>query len=232
MSATRERPSSFGPEEAAEIFREAAGEGVARVGTSPERLDLEELKRIGAEAGIDPAAIERAANAVGARSPRYVPRSATKDALRVERTEALSLTADRFDVAADVLRDVLGEGEVRMLGTSLVWTSRADPRKDTLEVRLKPLDGRLLLQAELRRAPGDLKPPVAGALVGALVALFGTLVTIPSAGEPLGLAYAGLAGVALGAAFWKGGAVLWSSRSRRLQRDLARIVRSLRGVLA
>jgi hypothetical protein len=221
-------PRRFSPAEVDEVFRRAGEvEPVAREG----ELTLAELEAIGAEAGLDPVAVRRAAASLA------VPGAAVKHSavaggpthLQLELTFPAPLTPELRARALDALRRVTGTHgtaqEVPAIGgptPGLSWLAARGastlrvtltPQGDVTTARVAQSLGEHALGAHLGMLTG-------GGIVGTVAAIGTWFAT--AAAEPAALA----AGAAVVASYF-GARRLVARRGRAAQREVAALVAAL-----
>ena len=132
-------------------------------------LTLAEVERIGAEAGIDPAHLRRAAADLAAGIPR-ASAAETDTHVMVERWVDASLTAEAWEDVVARLREArpLSDGAVRRVGTSHEWVQTSGEAV-MLTATLSERNGRTRIR--LRRLMGTTSPKIEGKIAGALVGL-------------------------------------------------------------
>ncbi|NNF38082.1 MAG: hypothetical protein HKN71_05415 [Gemmatimonadetes bacterium] len=213
---------------AADLDRDVGGTGVAR------GLSLAELRDIAAEAGIDPAAVTRAAGEL-----RTLPTSRAGATLLgaspvVRRTAAVAarLSPDALSRLVDVVDDeVPAQGTVGEALGSVRWTS--SNRFLSRQVVIQPGDGETVVRVEERftnRVRGILHgiPATYGGGIALVVAIEAAAAG-PGAATAIAVGGA-IAGMGLGRALWS--AIRGGSRRRvdrlaeRLEDEAAELARS------
>lgn len=148
-------------------------------------LTLAELEEVGAEAGIDPSHLRRAAAELEGSpvSPDLAMRLAGAPiSFVLERTAPGELSEAELEELVPLLRaHALGQGGASVVGKTLTWTSRSDANTSSQQVLVSSVDGRTTIRIDERLGG------YAGALFGGLMG-----------GGGIGLGLGG--GVALGLA--------------------------------
>src|SRR5512140_754737 len=154
---------SFSQDEAEEILQRAARLG-ARPGAYGSELFLSDLKKIAADAGIDPRQIEQAIAELEAR-PSWAERVFLGGpvALELERTVPIEVPAQAFEQLLPEIQHVLGDvGNVSVLGNTFTWTSANQHNGSATQVTVARRAGEVELRATARLGG------VAGGLLGGI----------------------------------------------------------------
>jgi len=167
---TRTSDRAFTQDEAEQILQRAAKLGAQ--GSGRAELLASDLRKIAAEAGIDPVAIDRAIAELDAR-PSVSERIFLGAPLSVqlERTVEVDLPATEFERFLPEIQRVLGDvGHASMLGNTLTWTS-ADPKGAAPTQIIISRSGRKLLiraSARMSSTAGGLLGGIGGGVGGGL----------------------------------------------------------------
>jgi hypothetical protein len=231
MSDPREPRRRYGDKEIGLILKRATELQKQEPTSSAERggLTLAELEEIGAEAGIDPRLLRRAAaeldaGAVGATAEGLTRLVGAPLAIQYDRTLPGELTeADFMSLVPEIQKVAEGHGHAGLLGNTLTWQSRTDEGGRSLQISVSSRDGRtqILISERLGQHAG---------------ALFGGLVGGVGGGAGLGIGLGvGLGALqsALFAVAWPVGVVVGSfTLARSIYRStFKRRHRLLRGLL-
>jgi hypothetical protein len=188
-------PHRYTDREMAAILKRAAelGEKESQLGSG---VSLDELERIGEEAGIDAALVRRAAAELGKKAERPSGWARlTGGPLRLSYVWEVDgeITAAEHEVIAEALLDVVDEpGQPSTVGRTFSW--RATRQGRDLMITVAPKDGRTVIRLEerLQQLAGGVWGGVFGGVGGGLVPLLaiGGFALGPLAGAlsiPLGL---------------------------------------------
>ncbi len=221
---------SFSQDEAEVILQRAARLG-ARPGAYGSELNLSDLKKIAADAGIDPRQIEQAIAELESR-PSWAERVFLGGpvALELERTVPVDVPAQAFEQLLPEIQHVLGDiGSVSVLGNTFTWTS-AQPQSGTAtQVSVARRAGEVEIRATTRL--GGVAGGLLGGIGGGVGGGFGPAAAmgVYNLTQSAPLAAAAVAGV-VGGAFFLARAIYSAvarSKERKLRRLLDRIAERL-----
>jgi hypothetical protein len=208
MFAMSIRDPTFSDDEVGEIFAAAAerqSEAEDATAVSGGGHSLAELKRIGAEAGIDPAHVEAAARALVRRAGRLPSgQHGARHAVEVKRTLPAATDDGAWQRVVRALREEFRcTGVTTRFGETREWISSAEgPSTAAIEARLETEGGETRLVLRQDRGAYRQLGTALGLGFGGTGAIFAGLMAVGNfAGPPLALP---LAFLGLGAATWAG----------------------------
>jgi hypothetical protein len=214
---------SFSQDEAEEILQRAARLG-ARPGAYGSELNLSDLKKIAADAGIDPRQIDRAIAELEAQ-PSWAERFFLGGpiALQLERTVPVDVKPEVFEQLLPEIQHVLGDvGTASMLGSTFTWTSANMHGGAPTQVTVSRRDGEVEIRATSRlgQLAGGLLGGIGGGVGGGFAP--GGAMAIYHVTQSAPLAAAGVLGVVTGA--WLLARTIFGLISRSKERKLHKLV--------
>lgn len=169
MTEHEDLPRRYVDSEVSRILERAADlqleEGAG--GTGADGLTLRDLEQIGAEVGIDPRHLRRAAAEMvpgGSRPSRWTWFTGGPTTLRLERTVPGEVPDTAFEVIIEEIRRSAGSpGQPSLLGRTLTWRSEGPSQATSVEVTVTSRGGQTSIRIE-ERLHG-----LAGALFGGIM---------------------------------------------------------------
>jgi hypothetical protein len=139
-------------------------------------LSLAELEEIGAEAGIDPRLLRRAAEELEASGAAFAGEGAARAlgapiAIKYERVLSGEFPESEFErLVPEIQRAADGLGQAGVLGRTLTWQSTSRNNERTLHVSISSRDGktRILIEERLGQMAGQLFGGLMGGLGGGM----------------------------------------------------------------
>jgi hypothetical protein len=203
----------------------------------PTGLTLAELQEVGAEVGIDPRYLQRAAAELeGGGSPDvWAKLAGSPIAIVIERTLSGEFPESRFEELVPVMQvATVGQGNASAVGKTLTWSSRSDTNTSSQQVLVASRNGETLIRIEERLAG------FAGGVFGGMLGGVGGGVGF-GAGAALGTALGSVAlaiafpVVAIGASYGAARAIFrvhHRGRKRQMEELMSRLVEQIENELA